>query len=178
MSTEMTSNDVRRCTVVKIQGIDDSSDTPPPLPKARELSIRPESLTNRWTTGGQPSFEESLLDAVTPKSSPSSTLSKLKRINSLKETEGLQSQKGLQSLSYVDSDNIFGDKLKRSDTFNKKFRDFKEKEYKEPDVFNHCRYTRGIFISQIQLIFHISLTICLIGYKGLNETSKMTNLIK
>ena len=163
---EVLSTDVRRCTVVKIQASDRCPESPPPLPKARDISLKVDSLANRWTptAESQPQFESSLLDGLSPNASPTSTFTKPKRKNSLRdENEG---DKGLQSLSYVGSDNIFGEKFKRSETFNKKFSGFKDNGT-VVDSFGESRHSRGIFVSQIHLIFHISITICLIGYKGL-----------
>ena len=163
---------VRRCTVVKIEqsvgGFNSAVKS-----KISNMDAMDESqLSPQWTSRSPcPQPLDDLLNGLTPDSSPTPTLTKPKRLDPT--NDNIICGKKFGSSGYMISETIslpFEDKskLKRSETFRKQFDDFKEKDkYRESDLLCNSRKSRYIFLSQIYLIFHISITICLIGYKGL-----------
>lgn len=170
----MSSSDVRRSTIVKIPGPERTpsqreSKSLTPSPKAN-MSTKEELATNRWTSSVtlSPHFEDnSSIYRLTPNPTPTSTLKKPKPNDCDQREEKSMDGTKFNSPDLVSSENhlkLFEDNFKRSETFCKKLKEIKEKQ---TDVIRDSHNSRCIFVSQIHLIFHISITICLLGYEGI-----------
>jgi hypothetical protein len=179
---------VPRCTVVKIQQQDNSSNS--------SIVSKPRLTTGYMCSmsGSQDIYRSSsppfpppppLPPNRSPEPSPSSILTQPKRvINSSavvnsNRTEnksfalyGRQTQQFSSSKRSVKdsqgSQNAEKTNDRRNETFLKREKDCKEKsKNKDSDGICSHKKSRCIFSSQISLIFHVSITFCLIGYKGI-----------
>lgn len=189
MMTELPIHEVKvpRCTVVKIEHQDNSSNSsilskhrlttgymcsmsgsqdiyrsssppfppPPPLPSDRSpetspsFFTQPKRVTNSSAVVNNNRTENKSF-ALYGRQTQQFSSSK----RSVKDSQGLQNAEKTND--------------RRNETFLKREKDCKEKpKIKDSDGICSQRKSRCIFLSQISLIFHISITFCLIGYKGI-----------
>jgi hypothetical protein len=186
MMAELPIHEVRvpRCTVVKIQQQDNSSNS--------SILSKPRLTTGYMCSmsGPQDIYRSSsppfpppppLPSDRTPEPSPSFLTQPKRMINSSavvnnNRTEnksyalfGRQTQQFSSSKRSVKgSQNAEKTNDRRNEIFLKREKDCKEKpKNKDSDGICSHKKSRCIFSSQISLIFHISITFCLIGYKGI-----------
>jgi len=186
MIADLPTHEVRvpRCTIVKIQQ-DTTSISALSKPRLTTGYTCSSSGSHQGQRASSPPLPPPppQFHVRTPEHSPSSTLTRPKRVvtssavvNSNKTETKSFGLSGRQKFSLsgrfvTDSNgtrNAGSTNDQRNNTFRKKDKDSKEKhKSKESDHICNSRKSRCIFSSQVYLMFHISITVCLIGYKGM-----------